>query len=246
MGVAVGAVLRISQWVGEFGGSTVFVPAFGAGALALMASALVVAALMVSPLRLAAVVPAVLGLWLAATPKRFDVFVDREGAGAAVRGAAGRLVVTGRVSAFVAEQWLRADGDGRKPDDDGLRAGARCDQVGCVVEFAGGRAAALVSDRRAFAEDCRRAALIISRLPAPATCKPPLLLDRTFLAAHGATAIRVTPAGAEIVTSRTADRSRPWLERRLRDGRGRDATDAARRAARVPDEDPVPAEAAPQ
>jgi competence protein ComEC len=213
MGFAVAKVLGVSQWVSEFAGSTIVVPAFPVQALALMALGLVTITILVSPLRLAALLPAAAGLWLAATPMRFDIYVDRDGAGAAVRAATRRLVMIGRTPAFVVDQWLKAEGDGRKPDDVGLRAGARCDQLGCVAALADGRMVALVTDRRAFAEDCRRAALVISRLPAPATCKPPLLLDRRFLDLHGATALRFTPSGHEIIATRAAGEARPWLRR---------------------------------
>ena len=188
-------------------------PAYGADALGLMALALIIVTVLVSPLRLAALLPAAAGVWLAATPKRFDVYVDRSGAGAAIRGARGELVTTGRVSAFVVEQWLRADGDARKPDDAGLAAGGRCDALGCVALLGDGRAVALVKDRRAFAEDCSRAFVVISPLPAPPACKPAVLLDRPFLAAHGAAAIRFTPAGPDVVTTRQPGESRPWLQR---------------------------------
>jgi competence protein ComEC len=144
MGLGVAEVVRVSQWVSEFGGATIVVPAFAAEALGLMALGLIVVTVLVSPLRLAAVVPAAAGLWMAATPKRFDIFVDRGGAGAAVRGTSGTLVTVGRVSPFVVEQWLRADGDARKPDDGGIRASSRCDHLGCVVSLADGRAVAVV------------------------------------------------------------------------------------------------------
>jgi competence protein ComEC len=81
------------------------------------------------------------------------------------------------------------------------------------VSLADGRAVAVVQDRRAFAEDCRRAAFVISPLAAPPTCTPPVLLDRAFLAAHGAAAVRVTSAGHEIVTTRRPDEPRAWLQR---------------------------------
>lgn len=213
MGFAVAKVLGVSQWVSEFTGSTVVVPAFAVEALALMAFGIVIFTILVSPLRFAALIPAAAGLWLAVTPKRFDIYVDRDGAGAAVRAARRQLVVVGRTPAFVIEQWLKADGDGRKPDDASLRAGARCDALGCVAALADGRMVALVTDRRAFDEDCRRAALVVSRLAAPATCRPPLLLDRRFLDVHGATALRFTSSGHEIVTARTTGETRPWLQR---------------------------------
>jgi competence protein ComEC len=213
MGLAVAKVLGVSQWVSEFAGSTIVVPAFAVAALMLMALGVVVFTILVSPLRFAGVIPAAAGLWLAATPERFDVYVDRDGAGAAVRAPTRQLVLVGRTPAFVVEQWLKADGDGRKPDDATLRAGTRCDALGCVAALADGRMVALVSDRRAFAEDCGRAALVISRLPAPATCKPPLLFDRAFLDVHGATVLRFSPSGHEVVTTRRVGETRPWLQR---------------------------------
>jgi len=97
MGLGVAEVVRVSQWVSDFGGSTVVVPAFAAEALGLIALALIVLTVLVSPLRLAAIVPAAAGLWMAATPKRFDIIIDRAGAGAAVRSASGALVTVGRV-----------------------------------------------------------------------------------------------------------------------------------------------------
>ena len=72
---------------------------------------------------------------------------------------------------------------------------------------------ALVHDRRAFDEDCRRAAFVISPLAAPPTCKPPVLFDRSFFAAYGAAAVRITPSGHEIVTTRRSNEPRPWLQR---------------------------------
>jgi len=123
------------------------------------------------------------------------------------------LVLLGRTPAFVAEQWFKADGDARKPSDPVLKDGARCDALGCTVTIPDGRAAALAYDRRAFEEDCRRAAIVISRLRAPAACAAPLIIDRAFLSLHGATAVRLTSSNPEIVTARRADEVRPWLRR---------------------------------
>jgi competence protein ComEC len=145
MGVGVAQVLRVSHWVSEFGGSTLMVPAFGAAALVLMAMGLITATLLVSPLRLLAVIPAAVGVWLAALPNRFDIYIDRDGSGVAVRGADQRLVTMGRVPGFVIEQWLKADGDGRKAGDPSLQAGTRCDALGCVAELRNARSIALGS-----------------------------------------------------------------------------------------------------
>jgi competence protein ComEC len=210
MGAAVEGVLQVSAWVASFPGSNTVVAAFGTGALLLFAAALLLVSLFATPLRWAAVLPAAAGLTLAAHPQRFDLYVDREGAGAAVRGPAARLVVLGRPSAFVVEQWLRADGDARGSSEPSLRDGVRCDRSGCVARLADGRAVSFVRGPSAFAEDCRRAAIVISRLSAPPGCGAALVIDGPALGERGATAVRLTDAGFAVAGSRHAGEARPW------------------------------------
>jgi competence protein ComEC len=152
------------------------------------------------------------GLVLAATPPRHDLFVDREGAGAAIRGPAGKLVVVGKPSAFVVEQWLRADGDGRSVDDTALRDGARCDAAGCVVTSGRGLPVSYVTELRALEEDCRRAAVVITPLQAYA-CRATLVLDRVALQAGGATAVRFDEAGMAVRSARGVGELRLWSDR---------------------------------
>jgi len=211
MGVGVEGILRVSAWVSGLSGSTMIVPAFGAGALGFLAASILILTLFVSPPRWLAVAPALVGLWFAATAKRFDLYVDREGAGAAIRTAQGRLTLLGRTPAFVAEQWFKADGDARKPSDPAVKQDARCDALGCTVALPDGRTVALTLDRRAFEEDCRRAAIVISPLRAPAACGAALVIDRAFLSLHGTTAVRLTPSGPEIAATRRPNEVRPWL-----------------------------------
>jgi competence protein ComEC len=216
MGVAVERVLQVSGWVADFDGSTLVVPAFGPGTLALFIAALTLATVLVSPLRWLAVVPGAAALALSGAPDRQDVFVDRTGAGAAVRGREGRLVVVGKPSSFVLEQWLKADGDGRAADDDSVRAGARCDRLGCTVETSDGRVVAFVLDRAAFPEDCSRAAIVVSRLYAPSTCGASVVVDCRFLDAHGATAIRLANGATAVTTARRPNEdAKPWLNRTI-------------------------------
>jgi competence protein ComEC len=210
MGAAVEGVLQVSAWVASFPGSNTVVAAFGPGALLLFAAALLLVSLFATPLRWAAVLPAAAGLALAAHPQRFDLYVDREGAGAAVRGRASRLVLLGRPSAFVIEQWLRADGDARGPSEASLREGIRCDRSGCVARLADGRAVSFVREPSAFEEDCRRAAIVISRLTAPPGCRAALVIDGPALRERGATAVRLSDDGFAIAGSRQAGEARPW------------------------------------
>lgn len=210
MGLAVQGMLAISTWISGFGHASVMIPAFGPGALALLAAALVVLALPVSGLRWLGLAPAALGVALAATPDRNDVYIDRQGAGAAVRDRSGRLAALGRPPAFVMEQWLKADGDSRQAKQVIAASTARCDRIGCTIEAQGGRTIALLKDRRGFREDCARADILVARLDAPAGCGASLIVDRTFLRLHGATAIRFTPEGPSLVTTRRPGEAKPW------------------------------------
>ncbi|WP_210490682.1 ComEC/Rec2 family competence protein [Microvirga antarctica] len=198
MGAAVAQVLDIATWVGGFGGSTLVVPALGLGAVALLSLALLIAVLAASSLRWLALMPAAIGMAFAATPMRADLYIDRDGQGAAIRGRDGALTFVGKTSAFVAEQWLKADGDARDPDDASLHGGSRCDPAGCVVDVPDGHSVAFVLNASAFAEDCRRAEIVITRLKAPSTCKALLVLDRETLAARGATTLRLGAAAIAI------------------------------------------------
>lgn len=210
MGQAVRGMLAISTWIAGFDRAIMVVPAFGPAALLLLAGALLLATLPVSRLRWLLVLPLAGGLALAAIPERFDVYVDRDGEGAAVRGADGRLVVLGRPPAFVLEQWLKADGDTRRTAAPAPAEDARCDRLGCTIRTAKGRWVALVTDKRAFAEDCARADIVISRREVPPGCDAALILDRAFLADHGAAAVRLGGETPVIVTVREPGRQPPW------------------------------------
>jgi competence protein ComEC len=237
MGAAVGQVLDVSAWVGSFSGSTMFVPALDVVALALLSIGLIVLTIPASSLRWFALVPAGAGLALAATPHRYDIFIDRDGAGAAVRAKGGQLVIVGRPSDFVAEQWLRADGDARGADDGSLRREARCDAAGCVIAAAGGLWIAFVQDFSAFDEDCRRAAVIVTRLEAPPGCKARFILDGEQLKQRGATTIRFGPEAVEMRSVRKGREIRSWTGAETLRAEAEIARDRPRRAQPVPEQD---------
>jgi len=239
MGLAVDGVLRSAAVVADLDGSALVTAAYGPGALGAMTLGLILVVLLGSPLRWLGVAPFLGGLWLSTVPERPNLYVDREGAGAAVRAADGRLAVIGRPSAFVLEQWLRADGDARAADDGSLRNAARCDTMGCVVTMPDGRAVAYVVERRAFPEDCRRAAIIVSRLRAPPDCAAAIVLDRAHLDGHGATSLGFRDGVPRIVTVRSPEAARPWLPKPRPPARS--APQSVPRAApapELPDEEP--------
>lgn len=219
MGLASDAVLKMANWVASIDHSTLVVPAFGVAALTCFAVALLWATLWTTKLRLLAVLPLATGVAVAAKPDRPEILIERGGAGLAVRGRDGRLVVAGRPSAFVLQQWLNADGDSRKPTDPSLREGATCDGQGCVIATADGRSVSFVRDRPALVEDCRRADLVVTPIPWSASCKA-MLIDRTALSRDGATALTrsTTILPGQPLWRRLAaeggDDGRPWNRRR--------------------------------
>jgi competence protein ComEC len=237
MGWAVAQVLEVSSWVGGIAGSTLVVPALGVAALGLLSLALLLVSLPASALRWVAVLPAGIGLAFAADPVRFDVYIDRDGSGAAIRSVGGQLSLVGRPSAFVIEQWLRADGDGRLPSDASLRRDARCDPLGCVVETTAGRHVAFVQEMAAFDEDCRRASVVIARLKAPPGCGAVLVLDREGLVDRGATAIRLGQEGIEIRSVRRGSETIAWSGRRSTEAAGSANENGPRHARPVPEQD---------
>ena len=210
MGLAVRGMLTISGWISGFGHATLVVPAYGSTALCLLALALLLLTLPVSSLRWIGLAPAALGVVLATMPPRYDVYIDREGGGAAFRDGDGRLSILGSPPAFVLEQWLKADGDSRKVAAVAASPRSRCDTVGCVVELGPGRIVALVKDKRAFAEDCERASVIIARRDAPKDCRAGFVIDRAYLALRGATAIRFGPEGPQVTSAHQPHSRPPW------------------------------------
>ncbi|MBF9195201.1 ComEC/Rec2 family competence protein [Microvirga terrestris] len=237
MGGAVEQVLAVSAWVGSFSGSTVVVPALSIGALALLSLGLLILTIPASSLRWMALVPAGIGLALTMVPDRYDIFIDREGAGAAIRGSQGQLALVGRPSNFVTEQWLRADGDARNADDISLRREALCDSTGCVVVAGDGRRIAFVLDYAAFEEDCRRANVIVTRLQAPLTCHGTFVVDGEALKERGATTLRLSRDAIEVTSVRKGREVVTWPGDRSFQAERTPAQGRPRPARPVPEQD---------
>lgn len=212
MGLASGWVLDLAHWVAGFDHSSLIIPAFGAPALACFAASLLWITLWTTPLRYLAILPFLAGLAVASKPERPDILIERDGSGILVRGADGRLVLAGKPSAFVLQQWLNAEGDNRKPGDATLRHGAACDDSGCVIRDKAGRSIAFAQDRLAVAEDCRRADLVITPVPWTAGCAA-RLIDRAALSRDGATALIAEGKGWRAHLSERTEIDRPWSRR---------------------------------
>jgi competence protein ComEC len=216
MGWGATGMMAVARYVNDLPLSTLHVPAFGVGALTLMAFGVVWWCLWISPLRWAGAALFALGLAVAARTPQPDLIVDAQARAVAVRGVDGALQIVGaKANGFGASQWLLADADGRDPRHPDTMGGARCDRQGCVVELKDGRAVALVIERAALAEDCARAAVVVTRWRTQGLCAgPDLVIDGETLEAHGAVSARIDARGFALTTDRRAGYDRPWAPSR--------------------------------
>jgi hypothetical protein len=111
------------------------------------------------------------GAALSLPPPQPDILVAGDGQTAAFRGKDGRLAVlrAGR-DTFAIKEWLAADADARTPKDGSLGNGVTCDAVGCIGRLGDSRLVSIVVGIEAFAEDCARAAVVLSDRESPADC----------------------------------------------------------------------------
>jgi competence protein ComEC len=205
MGFGVDIMLAVSYWVSGLPGALVTLPAFSASAVLFLALGLCWIAIWTTPLRLLGILPISVGVLLAASPERPDIYVDPEGRAAGVRGPDGLLHVSGlRFASFAAENWLAADGDLRKPRDKSVSLGVRCDSSGCTLPLPREGHLALAWTYAALREDCTRARIVVTRLVAPPGCRDTaFVVDGTDIARNGATTLNLEDGGA--ITVRAHD-----------------------------------------
>ena len=99
--------------------------------------------------------------------------------------------------------------DARLPADASLADGISCDEAGCVAPIAGGGLVTLALRPDALADDCARAALIVTSRQSPPTCAAAVIpADR--LRRQGALALRRTRDGFTIDAVRPQGFDRPW------------------------------------
>jgi competence protein ComEC len=210
MGAGVDWMIAVATWVAALPGAVGRIAAFGVEPLLLGTAGLIVLCLLRTPLRFAGAGLGIVAIaWAAAAP-RPDILIAADGNALAIRGSDGRLVIakTGRAS-FAVREWLAADGDGRETSDHSLSDGVRCDGIGCIGRLADGRLVALSPSLEAFAEDCRRTAVIASARAAPPGCGAQVF-DRTVLRETGGVALHRKDQEFVVTPARPAGYDRPW------------------------------------
>jgi competence protein ComEC len=214
MGLGLDWMIAVALWVTQLPGAVGPMPAFGVGPLLVVTLGLLLLCLLRSPLRWSgAACVVVSAAWALATPQP-DILIAGDGQTAAVRGASGRFVFVQRGrDSFAVKEWLAADGDTRATGGDGLKESVRCDAIGCTATLRDGRTVAFASSVEAFAEDCARAAVVLSSRTAPGACQT-TLIDRPAWQRHGAAALYVNGDDFDVEVARPATQDRPWARAR--------------------------------
>jgi competence protein ComEC len=220
MGIGIDWMIVVTQWVAALPGAVGRIASFGTGPMIAASIGLILMGLLRTPLRWSGAL--VLGasiVWALAVAQP-DILISADGHNVAVRGRDGRLQLmrTGK-DAFLVKEWLAADADARLGSDPSLNEGVSRDDTGCVVPMADGNLVAKTMRSDALADDCARAALIVTTRQPPRDCSA-AAIDSARLYRQGALALRRTGRGFEIEAVRPRGYDRPWSPAALGEGEG--------------------------
>jgi competence protein ComEC len=223
MGLGTELLIAVAETVAAWPGAGILAPTMPTWGLVLATLGGLWLCLMRGKRRLAGVPVAAVGLASALFTTPPDILIDGEGRLLAVRTEAGGLTLSApRGNRLSREAWLRLAGveEGEaspwpRPGEAKSADRLGCDSMGCVVR-ARGRAVALVRERGALIEDCGRADLVVSAMPARRLCAGTSLIDRNDLRAKGAHAIWIRAEGIKVEAVNDGRGSRPWVQRPVR------------------------------
>jgi competence protein ComEC len=210
MGVGIDWMVAVARWVAALPGAVGRMAAFGIGPLIVASLGIILMGLLRTPLRWSGAGVLLFAIAWAVSAPRPDILISADGHNVAVRGRDGRLhLMKSGKDVFAVREWLAADADARGPGDASLFDGVSCDQAGCVTQTASGAMVALATRPEAIADDCERAALIITARQAPAGCRASVV-DTERLRSHGALALRRTDESFAVEAVRPRNVNRPW------------------------------------
>ena len=213
LGFGIEVMLAMGRWVSGLPGAVSVMPAWPVSALVLVSFGGLWLGLWRRRWRWLGFAPLLLGVALAYVVTPPDLLVARDGLTVAVRGPDGMLKLFRKPKDnYSASEWLKRDGDARDAIDAVATAadGVRCDALGCIARTASGLAIADAARIDALAEDCTRAAIVVSAVPTRRKCKGPLLvIDRFDVARDNGYAVWLGPP-LRIETVEQDRGARPW------------------------------------
>ncbi|AMA58410.1 ComEC/Rec2 family competence protein [Bradyrhizobium sp. CCGE-LA001] len=211
MGIGIDWMVAVSRWVAALPGAVGRIPAFGIAPLMAASLGIIMMGLLRTPLRWSGGLVLLVSLTWGLSVRQPDILIAGDGTSVAVRGKDGQLhVIRASKDSFLLKEWLAADADPRDAATNSLADGVSCDETGCVTPLADGRLVALSLRVDGLADDCSRAALVVTARPAPSGCAA-MVVDRPRLASQGALALTQRGDGFSVQTVRARGTSRPWL-----------------------------------
>src|SRR4051794_11829388 len=210
MGAGIDWMIVVTQYVAALPSAVGRMAAFGIGPLIAASAGIILLGLLRTPLRWSgAAVLLVTAVWAVRVPQP-DILISADGRNVGVRGSDGRLhLMRSAKDAFLTKEWLAADGDARLATDMSLADGVSCDESGCVTQAAGGTFVALAQRAEALADDCERAALIVTARQPAAGCAASII-GTERLRRLGAMALRRNRDGFVVDAVRPRGIDRPW------------------------------------
>jgi competence protein ComEC len=203
-------MIAVALWVAALPGAIGRVAAFGTGPLIAATSGIILLGLLRTPLRWSGAGAIMLAVIWALFAPQPDILISGDGHNVGVRGRDSRLhMMRTAKDTFLMKEWLAADADARLPGDASLADGISCDEAGCVAQMPDGALVALTLQPEALADDCERAAVIVTSKQAPPACGA-LVIGRDRLHKQAAISLRRTRGGFVIDAVRPNRVDRPW------------------------------------
>jgi competence protein ComEC len=217
MGYGIDAMMAIAKYVAALPGALVAVPAFPFAALLIIVIGGLWLIIWRRPWRLLGLAAIGVGVALTSIHDKPDILVDRDAKVVAVRDKDGRLQAPkSRKAFYTLAQWLKADGDNRKPKEASTGAGWQCDAYSCL-SLVRGHLLSFIAKPDAIRDDCQRASILVApmdiRQPCPA---PKVILDRGMLWEKGSAAIALPDSRLVLTVAAERRGIRPWSPERHR------------------------------
>jgi competence protein ComEC len=203
-------MIVVAQWVAALPGAIGRMAAFGTGPLIAATAGIILLGLLRTPLRCSGAGAIALAVVWALSVPQPDILISGDGHSVGVRGRDGRMhLMRTAKDTFLVKEWLAADADARLPGDPSLGDGVSCDEAGCVAQLQDGAFVALGLRPEALADDCARAAVIVTARQAPPACAA-FVIDQERLQKQAAIGLRQTRGGFVIDAVRPKGVNRPW------------------------------------
>jgi competence protein ComEC len=211
MGLGVDAMMAVAKAVASLPGALIAVPAFPFSALLVILSGGLWLIIWRGRWRLAGLAVIGLGVAMTSIHEKPDIYIDREAKVVAVRDKDGKLQAPkSRRAYYTLAQWLKADGDNRKPKETSLGNGWQCDAYSCLA-MVKGQLVSLTAKPDAIQEDCRRVGILITPMDLRAPCHAPkFIFDRGALWEKGSAAISISESGVAVSVASEGRGVRPW------------------------------------